>query len=682
MFSKKVMLVCFLAASQMLAQPLFAQKEITDNNIANQNFIEENTDNSTVDSGSTYVLPELSIDAERATYQALISRPQDEISSEKMQALPTHNPVTMLRSQNSSVTYGTGLAGATVTPRVRGLPSKYAAVTVDGVPINTPYWWNSPLSGFPVSRLKKITLANTGSAMIYGQNTAAGAINFVLPTGKDYEGFTLVQELGGNGTKHQEYMYGYSEAKSEQLFAIFKDEYDGNRHFDDGSVDNNRNDNTMIYYKGSFDLSHNWRFETTLMHNDGSVSCGDSWGDFERFDPWKMHLYSYKFIKTFNDTDNLSLRYSDYLDYSRDVYYTDSSLKTVDTTKANKQTEVKMKTLEALYNFKANDKNYINIGIQNQKAKDSHSDFSKDFQKKEFDNTSFFVADSIRANDKLNIHLVARSDEDYEGERNTSYSLNTNYDINDKFSIGIAYSHTFQIPTLQDLYAGGKSNTYGNPDLKNEESDSYELRLAYKINNKWNINLAGYKYEIDNMISTKTADELGLTGSQWFSDRNGNPVVLANNTKVKTNINEAEIYGYELGVTGEINDKFNTWFSYTNFKKADDKSNNQRLDSTPDYRVTLGLGYKYNKTTASILISRQGETKATPGYKKLDSFTTADFYIREQIRRDFALYLKVANIGNNRHVIMQQYAPSRSRPDAYFYEDGRIVSAGMELNFN
>lgn len=481
-------------------------------------------------------------------------------------------------------------------------------------------------------------------------------------------------------------MFGYSDHKSEQLFAIFKDEYDGNRHFDDGSVDNNRNDNTMIYYKGSFDLSHNWRFEASIMHNDGSVSCGDSWGDFERFDPWKMHLYSYKFIKTINDTDNFSLRYSDYLDYSRDLYYTDGSLFTIDRTKDTKFTEVKMKTMEALYNFKANNKNYINIGVQNQKAKDSHDSFSKDFQNKESDNTSFFIADSINASDKLNLHLVIRSDEDYEGERDTSFSINTSYDINDKFTIGAGYSHTYQIPTLQDLYSGGKSNTYGNPDLKNEQSDSYEVRLGYKINDKWDMNLTGYKYEIEDMISTKTADELGLTGRQWFRDRRGNNVVLAGNNKVKTNIDKAELYGYELGIRGEINDKFNTWLSYTNFKKADDKSANRRLDSTPDYRLTFGLGYKYNKTTASLLVSHQSKTReiVTPGdvYKKLDAFTTADFYIREQIRRDFAIYLKVANIGNNKHIVMQQYDPSMSRPGAYFYEDGRIVTAGMELKWD
>ena len=104
-----------------------------------------------------------------------------------------------------------------------------------------------------------------------------------------------------------------------------------------------------------------------------------------------------------------------------------------------------MKTWEALYNFKAGEKNYINLGVQNQKVADSHDSVSADYKNKEYDNTSFFIADSIKANDKLNVHVAARSDESYEGERDTSYSLNTNYEFNGKFSFGLGYSHTIQL---------------------------------------------------------------------------------------------------------------------------------------------------------------------------------------------------------------------------------------------
>lgn len=74
--------ICKFAAYSMLAAtllvtPAFAQEaeEVENNSEAVE----------MTEADKTYMLPELAIDAERATYQALITRPQDEITPE----LPT-----------------------------------------------------------------------------------------------------------------------------------------------------------------------------------------------------------------------------------------------------------------------------------------------------------------------------------------------------------------------------------------------------------------------------------------------------------------------------------------------------------------------------------------------------------------------------------------------------------------
>ena len=113
--------ICKFAAYSMLAAcilvtPAFAQEAEEAEN--NREAVEM------TESEQTYVLPELSIDAERATYQALITRPQDEITSEQIESMPTHNPVEMIRSYNSSIRLGDGLGGATVAPSIRGLSSR------------------------------------------------------------------------------------------------------------------------------------------------------------------------------------------------------------------------------------------------------------------------------------------------------------------------------------------------------------------------------------------------------------------------------------------------------------------------------------------------------------------------------------------------------------------------------
>ena len=179
----------------------------------------------------------------------------------------------------------------------------------------------------------------------------------------------------------------------------------------------------MFFYKGSYDLTNGWKFKPTIMSNTGSISVGDAWGTLERFDPWKMSLYNYTLVKDFNNNSNLSLRYTKYNDYSQDVFYNDNAMTVVKNPgQVDGTTNVDMTTAEVLYNFEADKRNYINVGVQNQKVKDSHDSVSADYYKKELDNTSIFVADSFRASSNLDLHAALRSDEDYEGDRDVSYS--------------------------------------------------------------------------------------------------------------------------------------------------------------------------------------------------------------------------------------------------------------------
>ena len=688
--------ICKFAAYSMLAAtlfvtPAFAQEVEEAEEVQNSAEAVEMTE-----ADKTYVMPELAIDAERATYHALIRRPQDEVDKERIQLNPSNNPVKMLRSLNSSVTLGGGLGGSTVTPSIRGLSSKYTNVTIDGIPVNTPWNWSSVISGFPLNRLSKITLSNTGSAMVYGSNAVAGSINFSMPTAKDYEGFTLRGEVGGKGTRRTELMAGLVEDKHEHLVGIFKDDYDGQKRMANGVNFSNRSDNLTFYYKGQFNLGHGWKYKAMYWHSDGSISCADAWTFFQgaahyqglRFDPWKMSLMSHTIEKDLGNDSNISFRYSRYTDYSVNVDYDDPQM-TLNPAPENGDTYVKIKTYDVLYNLKANDKNYVNVGIQKQVARDSHDSVSKDYQNKELDNVSFFIADSIRANDKLNIHLVARSDENYEGERDTSYSLNTSYDLTDKTTLGIGFSNTSMQPTIQDLY--GAKGTYGNPNLENEKSKSYEIRLSHKINDDWNISLAGYKYDIDDKIYQKEvqAGSPMIGQNRWFRERNGNQQQWAQGNTYKVNVEEAEISGFEFAAQGKINDSLDLTLSYTKFNKSEYTENGRtyKLSDIPDYRAVIGLSYHHKKTSALLTASLQGEMEAIKGangniaYAKVDKSIITDFSIRQQCTKDFSVYAKCYNIGNKTNAIISQHyiANSGLARNTYWYEDGRTLIVGAEL---
>ncbi len=626
----------------------------------------------------TYKLSDLNIDAERATYQSLIARPQDEIASSAIELKLQRNPIKMLHSHNPSIVFDGGLRGATITPSYRGFGGKYMAITLDGCPINTGWNGTSPLSGFPMSRLQKITVVPGGAGLVYGANSVAGAVNFVLPTARDLEDLTITQEIGGDGKRHQEYIYGHVSEKSEHLFALFMDEYDGDRRFKDfnnfndaanktnpkssvnlGTI-NNRNDSNSFLYRGKLELENDWTLKATILENQGSISCPSF---YERFEPWNMSLYDYTIEKDFGDNGNLTLRYAKYKDFSSTWAYPNDKDLQIGTLNANGDVLVKMDTMELLYNIEANDRNFVTVGAIKQEIEDIGHGFDTGTRKK-VDTTGYFVSDNIKATDKLDLNVTGRSDTDYEGDAEFSWALGSNYAINDNTSASLSLSRVTRNPNMQELY---RSNGRGNPNLKAEDIDNLELRLNHKFNEKWQASLAWFDSDIENYIEADA------------------------NNKFQ-NIKEAEISGIELSVNGRINDKFTAWVGYTDFNKAENKTDNLRLVSKPEFRAVAGTTYSYNKLSAMLTMSHQGETEAIGAtYPKVDASTMFDLNIRQQATKDLAIYLNVENLTDQDDVQLSQatgkavFAKNGSinlnQSGPINYEPGRLVTLGMELKF-
>lgn len=617
-----------------------------------------------------YKLPNLLIDAERATFNGLISRPQDEIDAKTIELKSQKNPIKLLHALNSSVIIGGGLRGATVTPTMRGFDSKYTAVTIDGCPINTGWNGTSPLSGFPLSRMQKITAVQGGAGLVFGANSVAGAINFVLPTARDLEGLTFTQEIGGEGTRHQEYIYGRVAHQNEHLFALFVDDYEGDRRFKDftnakkvtdnlGTV-NNRRDNVMFMYRGRLELDSGLVLKATVLDNHGSISCPSF---YERFAPWNMSLYDYSVEKDFGRS-NLTLRYAKYKDFSSTYAYTaaDKDMQ-AGTLNANGDVLVKMDTMELLYNIEANDKNFVTVGAIKQEIEDIGHGFLTGTRKK-VDTTGYFINDAIRASEKLNLNMTVRSDTNYEGDAKTSWALSSNYDITDKTSFGLGLSNVIRNPNMQELY---RNKNIGNPDLRAEDAENLELRFGHKINENWQASLAWFQSDIDNYINP---------------DASG----------TYQNIQKAAIEGIELSINGKINDKFDAWAGYTDFNKAQNKTADVRLQSKPEFRAVAGTTYHCNKLSAMLSVSHQGETEAIGvTYPKVDSSTLVDLNLRQQATKDFAVYLSIENLSNQDDVQLLQSTGLATYNKAGIldlnksgpinYEPGRLVTLGMELKF-
>ncbi|MDO6762775.1 TonB-dependent hemoglobin/transferrin/lactoferrin family receptor [Agarivorans sp. 1_MG-2023] len=198
------------------------------------------------------------------------------------------------------------------------------------------------------------------------------------------------------------------------------------------------------------------------------------------------------------------------------------------------------------------------------------------------------------------------------------------YHWNQQFSTFAQYSEGFRAPTLQEPYyafdnSGHGYATLSNPNLKPEESQSYELGLRANTDAS-SMELVGFFNDYTNFIQSVTD----------YSD----PSYPAGIT-INENIGEAEIYGVEFKGHYWLDDAFGApkgtysrlSVAYAQGKNKEDGSS---LDSVAPLTAVWGLGYDHSDdlwgstlNLTMVAAKKDGDWAAednahAPGYALLD----------------------------------------------------------------
>ncbi len=176
-------------------------------------------------------------------------------------------------------------------------------------------------------------------------------------------------------------------------------------------------------------------------------------------------------------------------------------------------------------------------------------------------------------------------DSDYAESKNDAVTakLGGVYQWTPGFSTYAQFSQGFKAPTLQDLYysyTGGSYELVPNPDLKAEESNSYELGIRAE-NQFGSLELAGYYNDYTNFIEERTD-----TSDPAYPD----------GKVTKVNVGNAEIYGAEFTGMLYLDEAFNApvgmysrlSIAYANGKNKDTGGS---LDTVAPLTTIVGLGY-------------------------------------------------------------------------------------------
>ncbi len=198
------------------------------------------------------------------------------------------------------------------------------------------------------------------------------------------------------------------------------------------------------------------------------------------------------------------------------------------------------------------------------------------------------------------------------------------YHWNGQFSSFAQYSEGFRAPSIQELYyafdnAGHGYATLSNPNLKPEESQSYEL--GFRANTQQSsLELVGFFNDYSNFIQSLTD----------YS----NPAYPAGIT-INENIGAAEIYGVEFKGKYWLDEALGApKGSYSRFSLAyaqgENKENGRGLDSVAPLTAVWGLGYDHPERlwggaiNLTMVAAKEAEdwasedNAAAPGHALLD----------------------------------------------------------------
>jgi len=265
-------------------------------------------------------------------------------------------------------------------------------------------------------------------------------------------------------------------------------------------------------------------------------------------------------------------------------------------------------------------------------------------------------------------------------------SLNTKFQLSEKFDLRLAYARGFRSPALRELYynfVDASHTIYGNPNLKAEESNSFNGSLAWSgISTKeiqFRSTLAGFYNKFKNKIN-------------FGVDPTDNSItILLNVDKFKTigsTLDNTFIYK---------NIQANIGVSYigTYHDFSDDNSVDvPQIVWSPE--VTANFTYTFSKIglNASVFYKYTGEklgyqtdtsNPQTVKLTKIAGFSFADFMLNKNIYKSITLNAGVKNLFN----ITQLNNTSTASGGAHStggasvpYSYGRSYALGITYNWN
>ena len=508
---------------------------------------------------------------------------------------------------------------------LRGGNSNQTLVLRDGVRLNSATSGTASLPFIDTTDIKQIEVLKGPASVLYGTDAISGVVQLISKTPEKTSAF-VTGEIGENKTYKS--VIGADLAEN-GVYAQIR----GQRLETDGTpVKDVKNAAAASFDQKGYSAKIGVEKEQYAASVDYSENQGSS--DYDNFGKLVSQDFKNEIINVkgrLNILENLALhaRFSQFKDEIEQNNSTDF---------------VHSKTQESeiygQWGFMPNQQ--FLVGVTHRNIDGDVLSYGSPYQE-DIDSTGYYIQHKydqaglntqvgvrVEDNEKFGTHTVAQGSVRYQVLPLTSVYAN----------IGSA----FKAPTLNDMYAYG-----GNPDLKPEESLSYEIGLDQKLAYNISTGLSLYTTEVDNLI-----DFDGVLNQM-------------------RNLEKAKMEGSELYVKWQGENLF-TNLSY-NYVRAKDKKNDEDLSRRPRQNIALTAGWTDEQYTFSTTMLANGDyDNSAFDNAQIPGHFRVDMHGQYKVNKNVDIFANIQNVGDSKY--RTAYGSG-----SYYINGGRLASAGVTFRY-
>jgi len=549
----------------------------------------------------------------------------------------------------------TGAFGGQTSIFVRGAKPGQTLVMIDGIEMNDPTSTDRSFdfANLQVDNIERIEIVRGPQSTLYGSDAMAGVINIITKKGAGKPTFETYFEGGSHNTFRENIASSGIVDKFDYSLSATHLDSRGVNKVSAGSEDDPYR-NTSVSSKFGYKILDNAELSLVTNYIDAVTSIDNgpydddpndtSWfKDFSTklaFNHAINSIWNHCLSFSYNDVRRKDRNYPDDahpIDYASDWYK--GNIKKAEWQHNISPVEWNTATAGFEYELESASSYYESDG-----AWGPYSD--KQNRKSVYD-MGYYLQDQLKLWDKLFITPGVRVDDNEVFGTKTTYKISTAYLITQTGTrLKGNWGTGFKAPSLYQLYS-----SYGNPDLKPDESRSYDAGFEQNLfNDKFSFGVTYFHNNFKNMVDF----DLDPSSPTYYK---------------YINIGQAMTQGVEFGTKFLPVDSLTLGLNFT-YTDTEDKDTGQELLRRPKQEVNFDLNWAFlPKANFNLGVNYFGSRKDV-GYITDKAYTVVRIASSYDITKNLQIFGRIENLFDKDYQEADGYATL-----------GRSFYAGIKASF-